>query len=1127
MLVTDTKKSEKEVEMADRIQLNGICVYLEAILGYRDAACDTPIVLSYYDRSQATVKAFGANLSVSNVDFQVSNSSASYRVFGHKYDSYLQPVIVGKERFYHGLSVERTVEDEYLLIDRNRKGEMIYDWLMNKYDLPLLREWGDRLADQLECQGYLREGTFLKIANNCVMPLIPMEGEEVPLDQIDVYKINLTQSELNQMVSHLLKKRRLCITDSPQAQLGHSDVNSYFERYGASIVANLKNQIHPLIPTLDGEAHDFTLNDMRLYPQQIAQLNGDVALLEHGNYCVVNHGMGTGKTVMGAAACDSFFIRKWLRSHPGCTLKDAYKEDGVINYRIIIMCPGHLVKKWYSEIKKQIPFAKATIIHEFKQLLELRERGRKPNGKEFYVISRDFSKLSFQSKPSPTKRRVSVAKIKRCKDCGTEFTIPGSECPSCHSKQYELKRTSHIVEGMVCPHCNNVVLPYKFADITYGGEGATALDFSDFTAERKENSKCFYCDEQLWQPHVANIGADPRNEKWIRVTHYANKTHKGKKTVWVHRDYMQMYLDSIGEEALNILDPESNPGIRKYAPAEFIKRYLRGYFDIAIFDEAQELKGGSTGQGHAMHCLVKASKKQVAMTGTIAGGYADDLFYLLFRLNSKRMVDHGFSFESELAFSEQYGRVEKSYQYEDNGSGDYNASCKGRQRSTPKVKPGINPMIFLDFLYDKTTFLDLMDMSKYLPKLKEQVVSVPVETEAEQDMIAAYRQTVDTLKRVSKDTAAGGFGVLSQCLQFSLSYPDKPYGLSSILSPRTGAAIAFPKNIDVLSGMEWENLSSKEKKLVEIVNEEISNGRGVFIYAEYTRKPETCVTYRLQEILERYCNLKGKVAVLESSTPAAAKREEWVHKRAKNGVKVFITNPRCVATGLDFCWQEDGVEYNYPTLIFYQLGYSLFVIWQASRRAYRLNQRKPCKNIYLAWEGTAQEAVISLIAEKQAATAAIQGHFSAEGLAAMAQGVDTRVKLAAALADMDSITGEGLQDMFDVLAAENGEDESMYQYKPMLLYRELMGEAAAPAETFEEIKTDQMDLFALIAKMEREQQPAGEAAAEVPVIDVPETMVKPVLTVVQASIPASETLVRYQSGSRKLKKQVSGQLALF
>lgn len=221
------------------------------------------------------------------------------------------------------------------------------------------------------------------------------------------------------------------------------------------------------------------------------------------------------------------------------------------------------------------------------------------------------------------------------------------------------------------------------------------------------------------------------------------------------------------------------------------------------------------------------------------------------------------------------------------------------------------------------------------------------------------------------------------------------------------------------------------------------------------------------------------------------------------------------------------MEYNYPTLIFYQLGYSLFVIWQASRRAYRLNQRKPCKNIYLAWEGTAQEAVISLIAEKQAATAAIQGHFSAEGLAAMAQGVDTRVKLAAALADMDSITGEGLQDMFDVLAAENGEDESMYQYKPMLLYRELMGEAAAPAETFEEIKTDQMDLFALIAQMEREQQPAGEAAAEVPVIDVPETMVKPVLTVVQASIPASETLVRYQSGSRKLKKQVSGQLALF
>lgn len=1108
--------------MADKVQLNGISVYFEATLGFSGDVLNVPIVMTYYDRSQVAVRGFGAGMSACSDDFCLPGAPTRYSVRGHLYDSYLQPIVSGKDRFYHGMSVERCVGDEYLLVDRNRKSQMIYDWLMKTFDLPLLAEWSEKLTDQLVCQGYLREGTFLKIAKGCSMPVIPIHGERVPLDQVDIYKVNLTQGELYEVVSHLLTRKRLQISPEPQAQLVHKDVDDYFERYGASIVSNLQKQIHPLVD-IDGEAHDFVLNSMRLYPQQIAQLNGDVALLEHGSYGFVTHGMGTGKTIVGAAACESFFVRKWLRSHPKATLEDAYRADGVINYRVVIMCPGHLVQKWHDEVQREIPFAKPVIVRDFKQLLELKKRGRKPMGKEFYIMSKDFSKLSFQSMPAPIRRRVSVAKMKRCKQCGVEFSVPGSECPSCHSKNYELIRTNYVVEGMVCPHCNNVVLPYKYASISYGGEGVTALDFRDFTAERAENSRCFYCDEPLWQPHVANLGTDHKKEKWVRLTHYANKAHKGKKTVWAHKDFLQQYLSLIGEEALNVKDSEKNPGARKYAPAEFIKRYLRGYFDIAVFDEAQDYKGGSTGQGHAMHCLVKASKKHLVMTGTIAGGYANHLFYTLFRLDPKRMVDHGYTFESELAFSEKYGNVEKTFLYEDNGNGEYNACCKGRQTKAPKVKPGISPLIFLDFLLDKTTFLDLSDMSKYLPKLKEQVVSIPATTRAEKDMIVSYKDTIEALRVAAKDKTIGGFGVLSQCLQFSLSYLDKPYGWSDILSPRTGATIAHPQNILALSSLEWEGLSSKERKLVEIVRDEISQGRGVVIYAEYTRSPETCVSYRLKEILERYCDLSNKVAVLESSSPQASGREAWMHKQAENGVRVFITNPRCVATGLDFCWQKDGVEYNYPTLIFYQLGYSLFVTWQASRRAYRLNQRKPCKTIYMAWSGTAQEAVISLIAEKQAATAAIQGHFSSEGLAAMAQGVDTRVKLAAALADMDSITGNGLQDMFDVLGAENGDESFMYQYKPMMLYKELMGEEAVAApETFEETKVDQLDLFAMFEQLSQ----VKNSVKTMNQTDDPETT-EPTLTVVQSSVSVATPLVQYQASGRSKRRAVSGQLALF
>ncbi len=162
-------------------------------------------------------------------------------------------------------------------------------------------------------------------------------------------------------------------------------------------------------------------------------------------------------------------------------------------------------------------------------------------------------------------------------------------------------------------------------------------------------------------------------------------------------------------------------------------------------------------------------------------------------------------------------------------------------------------------------------------------------------------------------------------LQFSLSYSDKPYGVEPIASTKTGAILCAPKSFDRYKDIsQFGNLLSKERKLVRLVSEEISQGRNCFVYAEFTASPERCISYRLKEILEMHAGLEGKVAVLESSSPESAKRESWMHERASEGIQVFITNPKCVETGLDFCFCHRGQDYNFPTLIFYQTGYSLF-----------------------------------------------------------------------------------------------------------------------------------------------------------------------------------------------------------
>ena len=66
--------------------------------------------------------------------------------------------------------------------------------------------------------------------------------------------------------------------------------------------------------------------------------------------------------------------------------------------------------------------------------------------------------------------------------------------------------------------------------------------------------------------------------------------------------------------------------IRRMAPIEFIGRYMPGWFDYAICDEIHQL-AGDTAQGNAPGTLASCSDRIIGLTGTLLGGYADDLFY--------------------------------------------------------------------------------------------------------------------------------------------------------------------------------------------------------------------------------------------------------------------------------------------------------------------------------------------------------------------------------------------------------------------------------------------------------------------------------------------------------------------
>jgi hypothetical protein len=77
--------------------------------------------------------------------------------------------------------------------------------------------------------------------------------------------------------------------------------------------------------------------------------------------------------------------------------------------------------------------------------------------------------------------------------------------------------------------------------------------------------------------------------------------------------------------------------IRRMAPLDFIGRFMPHWFDYAICDEAHQL-ANDTAQGNGLGTLAACADRTVILTGTLLGGYASDIYNLLYRLEAGKMV---------------------------------------------------------------------------------------------------------------------------------------------------------------------------------------------------------------------------------------------------------------------------------------------------------------------------------------------------------------------------------------------------------------------------------------------------------------------------------------------------------
>ena len=350
-------------------------------------------------------------------------------------------------------------------------------------------------------------------------------------------------------------------------------------------------------------------------------------------------------------------------------------------------------------------------------------------------------------------------------------------------------------------------------------------------------------------------------------------------------------------------------GPKRYPLADYIKKRMKGFFELLVTDEVHEYKGRGSAQGIAAGVLADSCGRSLTLTGTLTGGYSSTLFHLLYRFSPAIRTEFGRSEEGR--WIQRYGFEEHTIGKDDDESvEDGRFSRRRRYRKVVRERPGLAPAA-LFHLIGNSVFLRLSDVASGLPSYEEQILLSSMDSEPDSygyTQRGAYGTLYEKLREALADALAkGSRKLLSTYLQSLLAYPD---------GCTRGETVFDPESEDVLVAvppLSEEKLYPKEKALLDLVAAERMEGRRVLVYATHTGTRD--ITERMSGILTRH---GFRAAVMKADAVAPNRREVWVAQQVEKGIDVLICHPRLVQTGLDLI--------DFPTIVWAETDYSVYTM---------------------------------------------------------------------------------------------------------------------------------------------------------------------------------------------------------
>lgn len=825
-------------------------------------------------------------------------------------------------------------------------------------------------------------------------------------------------------------------------EIEQAEMAAFVTRFSSSIRRQMLANYPPLY--VPGQANPTTakleaglgrLGRKPLGGQALAIVAGAYSLLLH-NCAIFSAEMGCGKSLMGTAAA---FLAG--------------------SKRVIVECPPQLVKKWVREIKQTVPGAQAEIVTN---IGELRAVVKRIERFEMALANRLAGTFEKALQTPPYFVVISRMDLK----LGSRWQAAAMTRPG-RNAEGELVRLAY------CPRCGSPVLdrddkPVGLAELQKHKQKCQALRrvWNSSTHAWSETSfdrhgRPVLCNEPLWQTKCSPVSAGSPAFAGPRPFLYPREkgqVYDPSRRAWVNPATTQGLAGqafpgkSVGSTGNTVLyTPELvQEGPRKIPLAHYIKSHLKGFFDTLIEDELHELKAEGSAQGACAAILAECVKRVISLTGTLSGGKASNLFFLLWRFS--REIRQEFRLEEEERWVQRYGIIERTIfsRSQDNEEVAEDGAMSDRReynRERRVEKPGMNPAILLK-LIGFTVFLKLADVARDLPPYEERVVTLPLDGQ-EDDLTTQAGQYLkletDLVAAVKLALQNGSSRLLGAMANSLLAWPDNPTRTETVIDPKfktpVAHALALPE----------DRLYPKEQSLVDLYRKERSAGRRMLVFLSNTKSRS--VVARVKGVLEK---AGARVAFLNSDRVKPEDREEWVASQVQAGVDVLLSHPKPIQTGLDLlAW---------PTLVFWQLQYSTYIMRQASRRSWRIGQKQPVTVYHFVYEGTAQHTGLTLIAKKVRASQMLEGELSNDGLVELAE---------------DGEDGESLMELARVIAGANssiGKSQRQDQYKGA----ELQAEEAhlSLEDLFNSLHRQELEAARFVLEDERADSQELEAAIQ-------------------------------------------------